>query len=68
MANLSISKGGGVGTTFGCLLQISFIVLKLCKITDWNWWWVISPLWISVAIVILLLIIFLGIPALFLKK
>ena len=36
------------------VLLIVFIVLKLCGVIDWSWWWVLSPLWISLAIVILI--------------
>ena len=25
------------------LLVIAFVVLKLCNVITWNWWWVISP-------------------------
>ena len=30
------------------LLTISFIVLKITKNIDWSWWWVLSPLWITI--------------------
>lgn len=36
---------GGIG--FVGVLQIVFIVLKLCKVITWSWLWVLSPLWIS---------------------
>lgn len=35
------------------LLTIIFIVLKLCGAITWAWWWVLSPLWGSVAIFII---------------
>jgi hypothetical protein len=34
------------------LLGIVFIVLKLCKVIDWSWWWVTSHFWIPAAILI----------------
>lgn len=42
------------------ILTIAFVVLKLCEVIDWSWWWVLSPLWIPLALtgVILLVIIF----------
>jgi protein-S-isoprenylcysteine O-methyltransferase Ste14 len=49
----SKSSNGGVG--FTGLLTIAFVVLKLCKVIDWSWWWVISPILISIGIVILVL-------------
>ena len=42
------------------ILTIAFVVLKLCEVIDWSWWWVLSPLWIPLALagVILLVVIF----------
>jgi hypothetical protein len=48
----SNSSSGGIG--FTGLLTVAFIVLKLCKVINWSWWWVLSPLWIAAAIVIIL--------------
>jgi hypothetical protein len=56
---MSESRTGGIG--FFGLLTIVFITLKLTNYIDWSWWWVLSPLWIPFAIivlVILLLVIF----------
>jgi len=39
------------GSRFGGLLAIAFIVLKLCDVITWSWWWVLSPLWIGFAII-----------------
>lgn len=41
------------GITFGGLLTIVFIALKLTNHIDWSWWWVLSPLWIEMALVFL---------------
>lgn len=46
----SNSKNSGLG--FGDVLQIVFIVLKLAKVIDWSWWWVLSPTWISILILV----------------
>ena len=40
------------GIGFPGLLGIAFIVLKLCNVIDWSWWWVLSPFWIMVALYI----------------
>lgn len=48
-------ESGGIG--FVGVLQITFIVLKLCKVIDWSWWWVLSPIWISTALTILVVLI-----------
>ncbi len=52
MGNVTINIGGG----FTGLLTIVFIVLKLIGEITWSWWWVLSPLWIPLAIGISILI------------
>lgn len=47
-AKISVQLG-----SFPTLLAIAFIVLKLCNVIAWSWWWVLAPLWIPVAIVML---------------
>ena len=42
------------GYSFSCLLGLAFIILKLCNVINWSWWWVTSPFWISAIIVILI--------------
>lgn len=46
----SSNNPGGIG--FLGLLAIVFIVLKLTETIDWSWWWVLSPIWIPAALVI----------------
>lgn len=53
-SSLSINISGG----FAGALTIAFIVLKLCHVIDWPWIWVLSPVWITAAIVALVLLIF----------
>jgi len=36
------------------LLTVLFIGLKLVGSITWSWWWVLSPLWIGIPLVILL--------------
>ena len=59
MDNKSTSSGG-IGLCG--LLAIVFIILKLCKVIAWPWLWVLAPLWIPAAIILLCLLI-LGIAA-----
>jgi hypothetical protein len=44
---MSNSKSTSSGVGFTGLLTIVFIVLKLTNYIDWSWWWVLSPIWIS---------------------
>ena len=46
-----------VGTSFVGLLTIIFIVLKLTKVITWSWRWVLSPIWITWGLVIVMLFI-----------
>lgn len=45
-----MSKSRAVSATE--LLQIVFVVLKLCGVIDWSWWIVLLPTLIPVALVI----------------
>ena len=38
------------GLTLGDVLLVVFIILKLCGVVNWSWWWVLSPIWISAII------------------
>ena len=49
------NTSGGIG--FVGLLTITFIVLKLCKVISWSWWWVLSPIWIVAILVVVAIII-----------
>lgn len=39
------------------VLLIVFIVLKLCGVIAWSWWWVLSPIWIGILWVLFLWIL-----------
>lgn len=53
MESKNSAASGGVGATG--LLGIAFVVLKLCGVIHWSWWWVLSPWWVSLAIAIVIL-------------
>ncbi len=48
----SSESTGGIG--FVGLLTILFIALKLTGQVNWSWWWVLSPVWITIVLVILI--------------
>jgi hypothetical protein len=52
-----MSKTTSSGLSLGWVLFIVFMVLKLTKNIDWSWWWVTSPLWLPLVV----LIVFAGI-------
>lgn len=56
MSSNSSSSSSGIG--FTGLLTVLFIGLKLTGHITWSWWWVLSPLWISGIIVLLILVSF----------
>ena len=33
------------------IVFVVFLILKLCNIIDWSWWWVTAPIWIPIAVV-----------------
>ena len=50
-----VHPSNGVG--FCGMLAILFIALKLLRYISWSWVWVLSPLWIPIALVILSFVI-----------
>ena len=42
------------------MMFIAFLVLKLCHVIEWSWWWVTAPLWMPVAIAIIVAILVVG--------
>ena len=57
MSKNQIRQSGGGSISFMSLLTIVFIVLKLCSVIKWSWWWVLAPMWIPTLLVIVALII-----------
>lgn len=46
-------NNNGVGVTFFGLLTVLFIGLKLTKVINWSWGWVLAPLWMPAAVIII---------------
>ena len=44
------------GIGFTGLLQVAFIVLKLTGVINWSWFWVFSPVWITLSISVIAII------------
>jgi hypothetical protein len=53
------SHSSGIG--LGGALALLFIGLKLGHVIDWSWWWVLSPLWIPVALALFAAFVMLGV-------
>ena len=49
-----MNNGTQCGMGFTSVLAVIFIVLKLCKVITWPWWWVLSPIWISWGLALIL--------------
>lgn len=54
---MSNEKTTNAGISVMSLLGVAFIVLKLCKVINWSWWWITAPFWGGVALVVVILII-----------
>lgn len=50
---------GAKGLSFTSCLTLIFVVLKLTGLINWSWLWVLSPLWIGFAVVLVLMVLFL---------
>ncbi len=64
--NSSSSSSSGIG--FCGLLAIVFIVLKLCDVITWSWWWVTAPLWGGFALWLLIVIGIVTVAVVFSRK
>lgn len=49
------SGSGGIG--FCGLLTVLFIALKLTGTIGWPWLWVLAPLWIPIALLVIVMIV-----------
>lgn len=48
------------GSVFVTLLTLLFVCLKLSgigSVANWSWWWVLSPIWISLCLVFVIVAI-----------
>lgn len=55
--NSKQTGNGGIG--FAGLLTVAFVVLKLCGVIKWSWWWVLSPIWIVTGITVIVICVML---------
>lgn len=51
------NKAGCGSVGIAGTLTIVFIVLKLCGLIAWSWTWVLSPLWISAILWVIVVVI-----------
>lgn len=58
--DVTTTSSGGIGIC--TVLFLIFLVLKLCNVINWSWWWVTAPLWLPFVLVlaISLVIFFVG--------
>lgn len=49
------------GISFTTILFFIFLVLKLCHVIDWSWWWVTAPLWAPGVLIAVIFVIWLAI-------
>lgn len=47
------ASSGGIG--FCGTLTVVFIVLRITGVIDWDWWWVLAPLWVPALIALVVL-------------
>jgi len=50
------------------LLGVAFVVLKLCGVIDWSWWWVTAPFWVPVALALIIILLWIIVRAVKRKK
>jgi len=57
MANKDLTTASSGGCGICTVLFLIFLVLKLCGVIAWSWWWVTAPLWLPVALFVAVCVI-----------
>lgn len=52
------NTSGSIGIS--TVVLIVFVILKLLKLINWSWWWVLSPLWISTGLWLVVVLVVYG--------
>jgi len=52
--NITVSQPLG----WSLILTIFFSVLRYFNVIEWDWFWVMSPIWISIAIITLFILVY----------
>lgn len=55
MSKEKSASSGGIGVLG--LLGVAFVVLKLCGVIDWSWWWVTLPFWGGIGLLLAILVV-----------
>jgi hypothetical protein len=66
MSNNTSTSSGGIGLPG--LLTVLFIGLKLTGYISWSWWWVLSPLIITFSIGLLIILAFIVLALIDMKR
>jgi hypothetical protein len=53
----TMSSSSSSGISFPGALTVLFVGLKLTNVITWSWWWVLSPIWISLSLAVLVIVI-----------
>lgn len=57
MTNKNRRRSSSSGISLVTFLWVLFLILKLTHVIDWAWYWVFSPIWISLGLAILFLLV-----------
>lgn len=58
-----MSNPSSAGSLNTALLAV-FVTLKLTNHIDWSWWWVMSPMWIPLCMVLVFLAVWFSVKGL----
>ena len=51
------SNGQAGGISIVGILGVAFVVLKLCEVIDWSWWWVTAPFWGPIGLLLAVVVV-----------
>ena len=55
LKGFNMAKNNSLSIGISGLLGVAFVVLKLCGVINWSWWWVTAPFWGLLAILLAVL-------------
>lgn len=47
-------KRGSIAAAAVCSYTVTATIFKLCGLTAWSWWLILAPLWVPVAVCLVL--------------
>ena len=54
---MRVAADANASFPFFSILALIFITLKLTGLISWSWWWVLSPIWLPVVVLLFVVVV-----------